>query len=74
MALVLSRFAHESVIAFLPDGREIKITVGEVQGQKVRLAISAPEDVKIFREEVAVVYRADRAAKALRSAAQVGGG
>tara|TARA_B100000989_G_C19473214_1_gene441673 strand:- start:89 stop:256 length:168 start_codon:yes stop_codon:yes gene_type:complete len=46
--LVLSRKAEESMYI----GDEIKITVLDIRGGQVRLGISAPQDVKIHREEV----------------------
>ena len=46
--LVLSRKIQESIII---DGG-IKVTVVSVAGNKVRLAISAPPDVRVDREEI----------------------
>ena len=46
--LVLSRKAEESMYI----GDEIKITVLDIRGGQVRFGISAPQDVKIHREEV----------------------
>ena len=46
--LVLSRKAEESMYI----GDEIKITILDIRGGQVRLGISAPQDVKIHREEV----------------------
>lgn len=47
--LVLSRKRNESVI--LPD-LNIKVVVVSIRGDKVRLGIEAPMDVKILREEL----------------------
>lgn len=47
--LVLSRKPGESVLI----GAGITITVREIRGGKVRLAIEAPGDVLILREELA---------------------
>jgi carbon storage regulator len=46
--LVLSRKTNESII--ISDN--IKITVVEVRGDKVRLGIQAPKEVPVHREEV----------------------
>ena len=46
--LVLSRRADESLFI----GDDIKITVLDIRGGQVRLGITAPESVKVHREEV----------------------
>lgn len=46
--LVLSRKRDESVII----GDEIRVTVVEIRGDKVRLGFSGPRDIDIHREEV----------------------
>tara|TARA_E500000081_G_C6041618_1_gene309509 strand:+ start:688 stop:855 length:168 start_codon:yes stop_codon:yes gene_type:complete len=46
--LVLSRKAEESMYI----GDDIKITVLDVRGGQVRIGITAPQEVKIHREEV----------------------
>ena len=46
--LVLSRYVDESIMI----GDDIEIIVSEVSGKKVKLAIKAPENVKIFRKEI----------------------
>ena len=46
--LVLSRKADESMYI----GDNIKITVLDIRGGQVRIGITAPDDVKIHREEV----------------------
>ena len=51
--LVLSRRPGERVIVRLPDGREIRIAVVEYRrDRQVRLALDAPDDVVIYREEL----------------------
>jgi carbon storage regulator len=47
--LVLSRKIGESLV--VPSG-EMTITVIAIQGNKVRLGITAPGDVQVHREEV----------------------
>ena len=46
--LVLSRKRHEKIV--VTGGIEIEIV--EIRGDKVRLGFEAPDDVRIFREEV----------------------
>jgi carbon storage regulator len=46
--LVLSRRADESMFI----GDDIKITVLDIRGGQVRLGITAPESIKVHREEV----------------------
>ena len=48
MALILARKLEESIII----GDNITIKVIEVRGDTVRLAIDAPRDVSIHRQEV----------------------
>lgn len=48
MPLVLSRKTHESIRI----GRDIIVTVADVDRGKVRLAITAPRDVEIMRTEL----------------------
>ena len=47
--LVLSRKLGETIVI----GESIRLTVLAIQGNKVRLGISAPPDVRVDREEVA---------------------
>ena len=46
--LVLSRRADESLFI----GDDIKITVLDIRGGQVRLGITAPDSIKVHREEV----------------------
>jgi carbon storage regulator len=46
--LVLSRRTDESIVI---DGK-IKIMVVEIRGNKIRLGIEAPKEVKVWREEL----------------------
>lgn len=46
--LVLSRRKDESLVI----GDQIKVTVVEIRGNRVRLAIDAPSDVKVLRTEL----------------------
>ena len=51
--LVLSRKKDESIVI----GRDIRVTVVETRGDKVRLGIDAPRDVPVHRSEVAEAIR-----------------
>ena len=46
--LILSRKAGQSLV--LGDG--IEITITEISGDKVKLGISAPPEVKVYRKEL----------------------
>lgn len=55
--LVLSRKAGESVLLHLRDGRTVDVKVTEIvtrANARVKLGISAPDDVLILREEIPV--------------------
>jgi carbon storage regulator len=49
--LILTRKLNEAIMI----GEDIKITVVEIQGDKVKLGIEAPRELSILREEI---YRA----------------
>jgi len=51
--LVLSRKKDETVVI----GENIEVTVVEVKGDTVKLGITAPKDVKIFRGELLEAIR-----------------
>ena len=46
--LVLSRNKNQSIMI----GDDVKITITEVQGKKVRLGIEAPREIAVHRLEV----------------------
>lgn len=46
--LALSRKENESIMI----GNDIEITILEVKGEQVKIGISAPKSVPIYREEV----------------------
>jgi carbon storage regulator len=46
--LVLTRRKNQSILI----GDDIVVTVLEVKGDQIRLGISAPRDVEVFREEL----------------------
>ena len=47
--LVLTREVNESLII---DGR-IRVTVTQVNGKYVKLGVTAPQEVRVLREEIA---------------------
>ena len=51
--LVLSRKKNESIVV----DDNIKVTVVEIRGDKVRLGIDAPREVPVHREEVYAAIR-----------------
>jgi carbon storage regulator len=61
--LVLSRQKDESIII----GDDIKITIVDVRGDKVRLGIDAPREISVHRIEV---YEAIQREKAEKQAAE----
>jgi carbon storage regulator len=54
--LVLSRHRDESIFI----GDDIVITVIELRGDKVRLGISAPQEVSVHRQEVYEAIQRER--------------
>lgn len=50
--LSLSRLPGERLILILPDGRRIVVEAVNVQRGRVTLGVEAPQDVRIFREEL----------------------
>ena len=46
--LVLSRNKDESIMI----GADVKITIVDIRGNKVRLGITAPRSIPVYREEV----------------------
>lgn len=53
--LVLSRKRNESILI---DGA-IRITVVSIRGNQIRLGIEAPDQVRVFREELCVADQTD---------------
>ena len=53
--LILTRRTNETIII----GDDIEITILGVNGNKARIGISAPDDVKVFREEVLLRIQED---------------
>lgn len=53
--LVLSRQSDETIII----GDNIRVTIVEVRGDKVRIGIDAPRDVAVHRQEIYDAIRRD---------------
>ena len=64
--LVLSRDKDESIII----GDDVRITVVDVRGGKVRLGIEAPREVSVHREEVYEAIQREKQNKEEASAAE----
>lgn len=63
--LVLTRRANESIVI----GNDIVVTVLEIKGDQIRLGISAPHEVPVYREELlAALTHANRGALLNQSA------
>lgn len=58
--LVLSRHINESIII----GDDIVVTVVDIRGDKVRLGVTAPQAVRVDRDEVRARIDAERRPRA----------
>ena len=57
--LALSRKANESIVV----GHDVEITIMEVKGDQVKIGISAPKSVPVYRKEVYLqIQEANKAA------------
>lgn len=54
--LVLSRKKNEAIVI----NNDIVVTIVEVRGDKVRLAIKAPRDIAVHRQEVYDAIQAEK--------------
>jgi carbon storage regulator len=63
--LVLTRKTNQSIMI----GDEIEVSILAVSGDKVRVGISAPRDVPVFRKEVYLAIQEERVASPAREAA-----
>jgi carbon storage regulator len=55
--LVLTRKSNQSIMI----GDDIEVSVLSVMGEKVRIGISAPREIPVFRKEVYLEIQQDRA-------------
>lgn len=57
--LVISRKLHQGVTLYVGDDQlPIHVTVSQITPSQIRLAIEAPEDVMIMRDELVAEVRA----------------
>jgi carbon storage regulator len=61
--LVLSRLRDETIVI----GDNIRITVVDIRGDKVRLGIDAPTEIPVHRQEVYEAIQRERAAATVQS-------
>ncbi|KKL54755.1 hypothetical protein LCGC14_2262190, partial [marine sediment metagenome] len=61
---VLSRKKDEAIII----GDDVKITIVDVRGDKVRLGIDAPRSIPVHREEIYDIIQKEKARKAAEEA------
>jgi carbon storage regulator len=57
--LVLTRKSNQSIMI----GDDIEVSVLAIMGEKVRIGIQAPRDVPVFRKEVYLEIKEERAAE-----------
>jgi carbon storage regulator len=58
--LVLTRKSNQSIMI----GDDIEVSVLAIMGEKVRIGIQAPRDVPVFRKEVYLEIKEERASEA----------
>ena len=58
--LILSRKLNEKIMI----GEDISISIIEIRGDQVRLGVSAPKKVKVYRQEVFDAIKAENKAAA----------
>ncbi|MDR2079323.1 MAG: carbon storage regulator CsrA [Treponema sp.] len=58
--LILSRKVNEKIMI----GEDISVSIIEIRGDQVRIGVSAPKTVKVFRQEVFDAIRAENKAAA----------
>ena len=66
--LVLTRKTNQSIMI----GDEIEVSVLAVSRDKIRLGITAPRDVPVYRKEVYLSIKEEAAADGVQARAQVG--
>jgi carbon storage regulator len=57
--LVLTRKSNQSIMI----GDDIEVSVLSIMGEKVRIGIQAPRDIPVFRKEVYLEIKQERAAE-----------
>lgn len=59
MSLIITRRVGESLMI---DGRTVTVTVLGVKGNQVRIAVNAPKEMSVHREEVLLRIEAEQEA------------
>jgi carbon storage regulator len=65
--LILSRKPNEKIMI----GDDISVTVIEIRGDQVRVGVDAPKQVKVYRQEVFDLVRAENQAAAAAEMAKL---
>lgn len=60
--LVLTRKNQETIMI----GDDIKVTISEIRGDSVKIAIDAPKKIKIYRAEIYQAIASENQASALK--------
>jgi carbon storage regulator len=63
--LILTRKLNEKI----KIGNDITITITEIRGEQVKIGVEAPNDVKVFRQEVFQAIRQENRAASTAGAA-----
>lgn len=50
--LILVRKAEQGIVITMPNGVEVTYRILAVEGERVKVGITAPQDVQILREEL----------------------
>lgn len=61
--LVLTRKNQETIMI----GDDIKVTISEIRGDSVKIAIDAPKEVKIYRSEIYQAIASENQASVLKT-------
>lgn len=61
--LVLTRKTQETIMI----GDDIKVTISEIRGDSVKIAIDAPKEIKIYRAEIYQAIASENQASALKT-------
>jgi carbon storage regulator len=65
--LILSRKTNEKIMI----GEDISITVIDIRGDQVRIGVDAPKQVKVYRQEVFDLVKAENQAAAAAEMAKL---
>ena len=49
---LMSGSANEPIVVWLEDGREIEITIVELEGSKVKILVCADEQIELIRKHL----------------------